>query len=59
LRILVAFLVEFSADFSMLRPRNGNGTALVEISNRGANDIAGFGIAKDRQGAVLSQMPRL
>jgi hypothetical protein len=32
-------LVEFSADFYMLRPRRGNGTALVEISNRGGKAL--------------------
>ncbi len=34
--------VEFSADFYMLRPRipkNGNGTALIEISNRGGKSL--------------------
>ncbi len=37
--------VEFSADFYMLRPREtskGNGTALVEISNRGGKGLLGM-----------------
>ncbi len=36
-------LVEFSADYYILRPRtpaNGNGTALVEISNRGGKSLS-------------------
>ncbi len=32
-------LVEFSADFYMVRPRAGNGTALVEVSNRGGKGL--------------------
>jgi hypothetical protein len=39
-----AGLVEFSADLDVLKPRDsakGNGTALVEISNRGGNSLLG------------------
>ena len=32
-------LVEFSADFYMVRPLKGNGTALVEVSNRGGKAL--------------------
>jgi hypothetical protein len=32
-------LVEFSADFYMIRPLKGNGTALVEVSNRGGKGL--------------------
>ncbi len=32
-------LVEFSADFYMIRPLKGNGTALVEVSNRGGKAL--------------------
>ncbi len=32
-------LVEFSADFYMMRPLKGNGTALVEVSNRGGKGL--------------------
>ena len=32
-------LVEFSADFYMVRPLTGNGTALVEVSNRGGKAL--------------------
>jgi hypothetical protein len=40
-------LVEFSADFYMLRPRNANGTALVEVSNRGGKGLTSvFDFAK-------------
>ncbi len=40
-------LVEFSADFCILRPRNANGTALVEVSNRGGKALTNvFDFAK-------------
>jgi hypothetical protein len=40
-------MVEFSADFYMLRPRNGNSTALVEVSNRGGKALTNvFDFAK-------------
>jgi len=40
-------LVEFSADFYMVRPSNGNGTALVEVSNRGGKGLTNvFDFAK-------------
>ncbi len=32
-------LVEFSADFYMIRPLHSNGTALVEVSNRGGKSL--------------------
>ncbi len=32
-------MVEFSADFYMVRPRAANGTALVEVSNRGGKGL--------------------
>jgi len=39
--------VEFSADFYMLRPQNTNGTALVEVSNRGGKALTNvFDFAK-------------
>ena len=45
-------LVEFSADLEVLRPKNkGNGTALVEISNRGGkgmNNMFDMAIASGR-----------
>jgi len=43
-------LVEFSADFYMVRPLKGNGTALVEISNRagkGLTSVFDFGHGGD------------
>ncbi len=40
-------LIEFSADFYMVRPRKGNGTALVEVSNRGGKGLTSvFDFAK-------------
>jgi hypothetical protein len=40
-------MVEFSADFYMVHPRKGNGTALVEVSNRGGKGLTNvFDFAK-------------
>jgi hypothetical protein len=49
-------LVEFSADFDMVRPAKSNGTALVEVSNRGGKALANifdFGKRDDLGDAFL------
>ncbi len=47
-------LVEFSADFYMLRPLTGNGTALVEVSNRGGKGLLGLFDFAHRGGGDLT-----
>jgi len=48
-------MVEFSADFYMVRPLNGgNGTALVEVSNRGGKALLNVFYFAKRGGDLTS-----